>query len=500
MSDGRWRPAAWCAAGILFVVLATANGGGYRYATSDQAFYIPAIVRVLVPEAFPRDAALIDAQARLMVFDEIAAALVRLTGLSLDTLFLAGYLLTLALVWMALVLIGTRVFSSPWAIVALGAAFTLRHRIPRTSANSFEPYLHPRMIAFALGLLALAAVLRRRMTVAFVLVAGAVVIHLTTALWWTVVLAVATGVLDVRARRLLVFAAPAVLIVAILVAASGLLAAPMARMDETWLTAVASKDSLFPSDWPLWAWAANLALPAMLWMAHRARAARGAASEEDRAVVWGGLALAGVFLATLPLVLARWALPAQFQISRVFWLLDVLALLYVLALLLPPGAHRRARIVAAVLVSASVARGAYVMLVEFPSRPLVRTGLANSDWHDAMEWISTQPIDVHVLADPGHAWKYGTSVRASAGRDTLLEDTKDTAVAIYSRDVALRVNERAGALRDFDRLTAERAAALAQQYDLDFLVTEQPLALPVAYRSGKLVVYRLDPGSPTGDR
>jgi hypothetical protein len=127
VSDRGWRPAAWCAAGILFVVLATANGGGYRYATSDQALYIPAVFRVLAPAAFPRDAALIDAQARLMVFDEIAAALVRLTGLSLDTLFLCGYLLTMALVWWALVLIGARVFSSPWATVALGAAFTLRH-------------------------------------------------------------------------------------------------------------------------------------------------------------------------------------------------------------------------------------------------------------------------------------------------------------------------------------------------------------------------------------
>ena len=37
-----------------------------------------------------------------------------------------------------------------------GAAFTLRHRIPRTSANSFEPYFHPRMLAFGIGLLAVA--------------------------------------------------------------------------------------------------------------------------------------------------------------------------------------------------------------------------------------------------------------------------------------------------------------------------------------------------------
>jgi len=36
------------------------NSAGYRYGASDQAFYIPAIVRHLEPADFPRDAPLID--------------------------------------------------------------------------------------------------------------------------------------------------------------------------------------------------------------------------------------------------------------------------------------------------------------------------------------------------------------------------------------------------------------------------------------------------------
>ena len=62
-----------------------------------------------------------------------------------------------------------------------------------------------------------------------------------------------------------------------------------------------------------------------------------------------------------------------------------------------------------------------------------------------MRWLARQPADVHVLADPGHAWKYGTSVRVAAERDVLLEEVKDSALAIYSRDVAVRVVERAAA-------------------------------------------------------
>jgi hypothetical protein len=70
------------------------------------------------------------------------------------------------------------------------------------------------------------------------------------------------------------------------------------------------------------------------------------------------------------------------------------------------------------------------MLVERPERPLVELGLTPSPWHLAMTWIRSQPVAVHVLADPGHAWKYGTSLRVSGRRDVFLEDVKDSAIAI----------------------------------------------------------------------
>lgn len=494
MTERRWPPAAWGAAGVLFVVLATANGGGYRYGASDQAFYIPVVLRALTPAAFPRDAGLIDAQGSLMIVDEMAAALVRVSGLSLEAVFLGGYLLSMALVWTALVLIGSRLCSTPWGTAALAAAFTLRHRIPGTSANSFEPYFYPRMLAFAIGLLALAAVLRHRLGVAVLLIGAAAAIHVTVGVFFATVVGVAAAILDRRARRLLLWAAPVAALGGALALARGPLTAAFERMDAPWLAAVASKDSLFPADWPAWVWAANLGLPCVLWWAHRRRVARGDAREEDRAVVWGGLALVGLFAATLPLVAAHWALPTQLQISRVFWILDFLAVLYLLALVTPAGAARRARLVAAVLLVASAARGAYVMLVEFDDRPLFRVRLAETPWHDAMRWLSRQPVDVHVLADPGHAWKYGTSVRVAAGRDVFLEDTKDTALAIYSREIALRVNERAHAIGSFDTLSAERAQELAWRYDLDVLVTEQRLLLPVAYQNRQFVVYRIGTG------
>jgi hypothetical protein len=480
--------AGWIGGGFLFLLLATANGAGYRYGVSDQAFYIPVVEHAINPETFSRDASLIDAQGRLMITDEIIAVVARAASIPLDVLFLGGYLLSVALIGIALVLIGQRVSATPWVVAAILAALTLRHRIPRTSANSFEPYFHPRMLAFGLGLLAVAALLRRRPWLSVALVAAAALVHVTTGLWFSILVGVALVQLEPALRRPAIAGAVMALAGGAWALTAGPLRASLTRMDAVWLQAVASKDSLFASQWPVWAWLANLALLALLWWAHRRRHRSGRATAEDDALIRGTTALVVVFLLTLPLVIARLAFPVQLQISRVFWLVDVLATIYLLSLLVE---RRAARAVAIALLAVSVSRGTYIMLVERPDRGLFSMHLAESPWQDAMRWLSRQPVTTHVLADPGHSWKYGTSVRVSATRDVFLEDVKDSAIAIYSRDVAQRVVERAAALGDFTALTPERARELAAKYDLNYLVTEGRLDLPVAYENSQFRIYVL---------
>ena len=286
-------------------------------------------------------------------------------------------------------------------------------------------------------------------------------------------------------------------------------------MDDVWLQAVAGKDTLFATEWPAWAWAANLGFLGLLWWAHHRRVRQGVASVEDRALVWGATALVGLFLLTLPLVASGMSLPVQLQISRVFWLVDFVALVYVLAAVAQSPSRRvnaragsggkaaaasgssrtihRRHLIAAVLIVFAALRGAYVMLIERPDRALFAVHTPESAWEDAMRWIARQPPRVHVLADPGHAWKHGTSVRASGGHDVLLEEVKDSALAIYSRDVAARVVDRTEAIGDFGTLTADRARDLAGRYELDYLVSEAELPLPVAYRNEQFRIYALGP-------
>ena len=476
---------------VLFVLLATANGAGYRYGTSDQAFYIPVIRRAMDTSLFPRDASLIDAEGRLMLVDEVIAAVARTTGMTLPTLFLVGYIASMTLFWLAAALIGARIYQNRWATIALGAALTLRHRIPRTSANSFEPYFHPRMLAFSLGALAVAALLHRRDRAAIVLVACCAVIHITTALWFAVLIGVALAVLDIRWRRFAWVAVAGAAALLFIMVMAGPLRGALTIMDDVWLQAVASKDSLFANQWPLWAWIANLVSLPIAWWAHAKRMTRNQTTPVERSLLWGATTLVALLVATLPFVGAAVSLPVQFQISRIFWLVEFVAVILLIGVIADVRSHRLHVAVTVLLLAISAGRGAYVMLVEHPERALFEVRFRESDWQGAMEWLTRQPASVHVLADPGHAWKYGTSVRVSAERDVLIEEVKDSALAIYSRDVAVRVVDRLAAIDDFNHLTADRARELALRYGLDYLVTEHELSLIEAYRNDTFHIYTL---------
>jgi hypothetical protein len=258
---------------------------------------------------------------------------------------------------------------------------------------------------------------------------------------------------------------------------------------------IGTKDSLFANDWPVWAWVANLALPVVLLAIHDLRRRRGTSTREDAGIVWGSISLALLFLATLPLVASEAILPTQLQISRVFWVLDLVVAVYGVALLADVARQRGAAhllpAAACVALALSLTRAGFVMLSEHPERRLFELHLPTSEWTDAMQWLGAQPADVHVLAHPGHAFLYGSSVRVAARRDVVLEDSKDTALALYSRELAMRVGERRAALDgDFDAMSSATAHGLATRFAVDFIVTAgAPLPFPVAYANGRFRVY-----------
>jgi hypothetical protein len=202
-----------------------------------------------------------------------------------------------------------------------------------------------------------------------------------------------------------------------------------------------------------------------------------------------------VFSASVPLTAWHVALAVQLQVTRVFWLLDVIVAAYLAWWLMDDLVRsRRARIgLLAAMLLASAGRGTYIVAVEKAGARLVEASLPDTPWQDAMDWIARQPAGWHVLADPGHAFKYGTSVRVAARRDVLVEGVKDAAIGFYDRDVAMRVADRLQAVGDYTALTADDLRRLQARYDLDVAVLETPsaLPLPVLFRNRQFVVYAL---------
>ena len=476
---------------VPFVVLATLNSGGYRYGASDQAFYQPAVLAQLDPALFPRDIEVLGAQTQLTLADETMALLVRITGLSVPSVFALLYAGSLALFAWAAWLIGMRLYTSIWTTMALLAAFTLRHAIARSGTNTLEGYFQPRLLAYALGAAGIAAFLRGRVGVSAGLTLIAAAVHPTTAAWFAIWLMVATAIAMPEWRRIVY----AVMAVAAAAAAWLLFAGPLTArlgiMDAEWRQLLQTKTYLFPLEWPAHAWILNLGYLALIAWVYRERQRAGLVGGLERGLVLGSASLAAVFFGALAAQSVGVALAFQLQPARVFWMFDFLATTYVIWWLASWGSalERHSRAVALVVLAFSIARGVYVIIEA--ERPPVQLTIPDDDWGRVMAFARTTDKESGWLADPLHAVLYGTSVRVAGERDVLVETVKDTALGMYDRRIAVRTNERIRAVDDYTALTADAARRLGERYDLDYMVTERSLDLPLVFTSGDLRVYRL---------
>jgi hypothetical protein len=274
----------------------------------------------------------------------------------------------------------------------------------------------------------------------------------------------------------------------------GPLAGHAAVMDAEWLEVIADRDYLFPLAWPIDVWVTNLVAVPIIVLCWRARARARITVAGETPVAVGALALAVIFFAWLPFSAAHVAIAVQMQVTRVFWLIEFLGTVYVVwAVAEGTGeAHvKRAAIHTAVILALSAVRGVFSCFVEFPDRAIVSIDIPHADWRDAMAWARTTDPASGWLADPHHAARYGSTVRAAGHRDVLIDQLKDPAIAMYDRGVAMRLADRERALATLAWDTPDGARALARRYGLDYLVIDRELELPLVHRSGSLFIYRI---------
>ncbi|MEO8070891.1 MAG: hypothetical protein ABI652_05780, partial [Acidobacteriota bacterium] len=350
------RPLALVAAATLFVLLATANSGGYRYGISDQAFYIPAVAQTLDPSLFPRDRALLEPQRHFWLGGHVLAAGARALGGDLPVLFLIVYVLSGVALFAAAALLARALGATWWTVAAFLLFLTLRHQITKTGVNSLEGYMHPRMVAFAVGAGSLAAFARGRRAMSIALVAISAVIHTSTAFWFGVVVAAAC-LWESKWRRPAIVVSSAAGVAGLIVlfaGVRGVLPLPLVVMDAPWLAAIADRTYLFPANWPAYAWAINLAYPVVIVAIHRRRRTLGVAITHESALVAGLVTLVPIFLLSVPVTVWHVALAVQMQVNRVFWLLDFATLFFIAWWLTAAVGGQRRRVRVAVVATLAV--------------------------------------------------------------------------------------------------------------------------------------------------
>jgi len=270
-------------------------------------------------------------------------------------------------------------------------------------------------------------------------------------------------------------------------------------MNPSWTALLQTKDYLQATDWPMLTWFANLSFAAIVVAIYDYRRTLNLATPRETGLVAGCVALLMLFLLSVPLAHSGVALIVQLQFSRIFWLLDVIAIAYAVWVVIesplgitkkPPRLRIRYAAIALLFVAA-ITRGTYVTYFERSTHPLVEIDLPQTEWTAVMQWAEQKPIGTHFLVDPGHAWRYGSSVRAASGRDVYLEEIKDIGIAIYSDDIADRVSSRIDELGDFSQLDPSRARRLARRYHIDYLITEHPIELPLVHEQGSFLIYDL---------
>jgi hypothetical protein len=371
-------------------------------------------------------------------------------------------------------------------------------------------------MAFALGALAIAAFLRERLLLSVALVAVAGAVHPTTALWFGVWFVVAAWIAYPGLRKPIAGLAVLGMVLGLWALVAGPLAGRLAVMDPEWRATLVTRDYLFPLEWPLYPWVINLAYPVIIGRIYTRRVSAGVVDVYERGIVLGSASLLAVFAVALVLHAFGVTIAIQLQPARVFWMFDFVATIYVVWLLAEgltswarteaapyEGANVGRRLsprpvvgrgfgprhLALIILCLAAVRGAYVLVES--ERPVVQVSIPDDDWGRVMAFAKTTPKDSHWLAHPIHAALYGTSVRIAGERDVFVEGMKDIAIGMYDRKVAMRTAERLALLADFDSLDAAAVRRLAATYDLDYMVTESPMDLPLAFESGRLRVYLL---------
>jgi len=470
---------------------------GYHPGLEDDAFYVAAIKQDLNPSLFPHDADFFRVQFQATVFDKLIAFSLRWTHVPLEWgILFWQWAVTVLILW-GCWRISRRCFAethAQWAAVTL-VAVLLTLPVSGTGLNLTDQHLHPRALATALILAAVAAVLDRRLLQAGALLAAAFSVHAIMAAFGA-------------SYCLFLLWKPAERMKMDRTAVGALLLWPLGWIfdppSDAWRQAAATRSFYFVLRWPWYEWLGVVAPLLLLWW-FRALAER--RSQTVLAHVAERLVYFGVFQLAVALIIL---LPARLERLRPLEPMRFLHLVYLLFVLLAGGLlgqyvlkkHALRWLLLFVPLSAGMFYAQRQMYpatahLELPGS-LSRNEASPNNWVEAFRWISRNtPVDSQFALDPRYMELPGEDYhgfRAFAERSVLADELKDAGMAARVPRLAPRWLREVEAQRGWRGFQRPDFLRLKAEFGVDWVVLQAPgvEGLPCPYRNAQVVVCRVE--------
>lgn len=466
---------------------------GYHPGLEDDAFYLAAIKKNLNPALYPHDADFFQLQFQATIFDKLIAYSARLTHLPVDCTAAAWHFLSIFLILWGCLRISRLCFSKAnarWAAV-ITIALLLALPVTATGITLVDQYLHPRTLATAAILGAVAATLEGRKLLACVLLAVAASLHILMAAF-AISYCVFLGWPATRQRS----SAVAALFIPL-----GWVFEPAS---DAWRQAAATRPPFYRLvEWQWYEWLGVFAPLLLLWFFHRLAQRQG---EHTLSRLTSRLVYFGIFQCVVAMAMM---LPSGLERLRPLEPMRFLHLCYLLLFLVAGG-----------LIGQYVLRNCWYrwLLLFVPlglgmfysqrqmypaTEHLEFPGTAPKNaWVQAFVWIrENTPQDSLFALGPYYMREAGEDYhgfRALAERSMLSDSIKDGGMAARVPRLAERWKKEVDAQSGWQNFGEADFERLRQQFGVSWVMLASPgvPGMDCPYRNHLVLVCRLqNPGS-----
>lgn len=451
---------------------------GYHPGLEDDAVYLAAVKFKLNPSLFPFHSEFFRLQMQATFFDDWMALFVRISRVPLEWAELLWQFISIFVVLWSCHRIARRLFSEPaaqWSAVAMvSAMFTLP--VSGTALFLMDQHLHPRNLATALILFAVAEVLDRRRLPAALLLAIAFLLHpIMAAIGVSFCIFLSLALLGTFTRQRQDSAITELVTVAAL-APLGWVLEPANPM---WKKALDTKTYCFLYKWRWYEWLGALAPLAVFWLIRHLAQKRG---NRILAQFAGAVFAFGLFFQALAMVLlapSAWIRVAPLQPMRYLQLVYCFLALILGGLLGKYVLQRRTWRWAAFLL---LANGGMLLAqrvefsasqhLEWPAQP------PQNPWLQAFSWIrANTPVDAYFALDPHYLEAPGEDYhgfRALAERSQLADAVKDAAMVTQVPELGPEWDREVTATKGWAHFDHTDFMALRQEFGVNWVLVALP--------------------------